>query len=353
MREVSVQESTGNPFTASFVEHCQVLTNERILGHVFNTVTTFSAVCQTDYGIRALWHLLPLLMESVTELRLELGPHVSFSILLPFLCMLSNQFEGQTRFARVRSLYIDMGIHRFEAGQRLHLSSAIMNVCSTSRSIQFLAIPVDVLAISWDSCFEVLLSLTGLEELSFYPGKLFASSSVVSYVRNPGEGLKLLRQLSLCAPLDLCANVVQALGCSLSVLRIECEGLATANSMAHAFQKIQSSCQQMQARPHHSLSPLSPLLLPSPAAMDSMFGYPRLPVHPPSRDRMRPSKREIREGMTHSEQHLAVLWQREARLFLILVMVLDSATNTQSGANRIAGRSTDACRTSGGVGTRL
>lgn len=283
MREVSVQESTDNPFTASFVEHCQVLTNERILGHVFNTVTTFSAVCQTDYGIRALWHLLPLLMESVTELRLELGPHVSFSILLPFLCMLSNQFEGQTRegqtrFARVRSLYIDTGIHRFEAGQRLSLSSAIMNVCSTARSIQFLAIPVDVLAVSWDSCFEVLLSLTGLEELSFYPGKLFASSSVVSHVRNSGEGLKQLKQLYICAPLELCANVVQALGCSLSVLRIECEGLATANSMANAFQKIQSSCQQMQARPHQSLSSLSPLLLASPAAMDSMFFIRGLPT---------------------------------------------------------------------------
>ncbi len=277
MREVSVQESADNPFTASFVKHCQVLANGP-LGHVLNTVSMFSAVCQTDYGLRALWYLLPPLMDSVAELRLELGRQISFALLLPFLRMLTNQLEGQTQFARVRSLYIDVGIHRFEAGQRLSLSSAIMNVCSAARSIQFLAIPADVLAASWDSCFEVLYSLIGLEELSFYPGKLFVSPSVVGHVRNSGEGLKLLKQLYICAPLDLCANVVQALGCSLSVLRVECEGLATANSMANAFQKIQSSCQQMQARPHQSLSSLSPLLLASPAAMDSMFFIRGLPT---------------------------------------------------------------------------
>ncbi|KAI0089084.1 hypothetical protein BDY19DRAFT_993317 [Irpex rosettiformis] len=277
-REVSLQETGDAAFTQGFVECCKDLASRQVFGQAFTTVLALSASCQSECGIRGLWYLLPLLASGLVEIRLQFGSNIPFPLLLSFFNMLVAQLEGQTRFARVRLLDLTLNLHSFESGQRLTLSSVILRACSAARFTTFLAIPVDLLSVDWSTLFHTLSCLTELQELSFHPGKLPIASPVAGRTTRTHDKLENLTKLAICASLATCVDVIEALHCPISTLWIECNSICTAADVSTTIRRIESACLLSQERSQQALSPLSPTLNITPAAMNSPFRVISLPA---------------------------------------------------------------------------
>lgn len=271
-----MEETCNRSFDARFVVQCQQLAETLQLGQTLASVVTLGIVCESDCGLRSLWHLVPLLLQGLTTVHIKLGSHISAHIVKSFFEFLADQLEGQSRFTRLINFHVDLEIDHLNAGDRLNLALAIIHACTTARLLRCLVVPIDLLSVAWDVFFDSITCLSELSELSLSPGKLELIPPVAGTPRARNK-LEKLTLLSIDAPLELCADVVEALSCSLAKLRLVCNEVCAGTSMSDTFVRIRSHCLQSQAQVQ-SLSPLPGIFSPSQSTISSMFHVRGLPM---------------------------------------------------------------------------
>lgn len=254
-------ESKGATFEQRFPAICRKVADEQ--RKVFPSVVALSATCESVSGLWSLQYLLSTITQ-LLELRLKTGSRISADVLLAFL-----HFITRNRLQHIEVLDLDLDFAGFNLGQRLNISSSVVELLPTLPNIHSVAFPVDILTYCRGAVFNAISTLPALRRLSMYSGGIPPLSWLGGQAeRGVNTSCRTLTEVSLIASPTHCADILETLSAPISTLRLQWADLRHIDEMNAVFRRISNACVQDPCCP---LSPLGLMLSPSVFSVDSIF----------------------------------------------------------------------------------